>query len=153
MVTLICDDDSVFRRAVARNIDGTVLHAGDIESALTLVENYKPNVVLLDTMLPDGIGYLSIPEITVRSPHTKVIVLTAFGSRADGLRATGEFRALAYLSKDEGVQTIKKVWLRAFMASLVECVRARWAPLPSERRPCALASPPRFPPLRRRRVS
>jgi DNA-binding NtrC family response regulator len=129
MISVICDDDSVWRRALGKSLGGHVLHAGDIETALRMTKEMHPNVVLLDVVLPDGIGWEAIPAFRAASPHTEIVVMTALGRRCDALRAVGEHGAFAYLDKCEGPKAIQRVVKRAFISSLVAHATSRFLPI------------------------
>lgn len=128
MISVICDDDSIWRRALSKSLGGQVLQAGDLETALRLTKELRPNVLLLDVLLPDGIGWEAIPDFRAVSPHTEIVVMTALGRRCDALRAVGEHGAFAYLDKCEGTKAIGQVVKRAFIASLVASATARYRP-------------------------
>lgn len=140
MLSMICDDDPDWRRAVARALDGRVVHAEDLGSALTQFEHIKPTVLLLDVLLPDGIGWEAIPEFRARSPHTQIIVMTALPRRTDGVRSLGEHRAFAYIDKSDGLETIRRTVRRAAMVSLISSVKAKFEPV---LRPAMLPRDPR----------
>lgn len=144
MLSVICDDDTIYRRALGKSLDGQVVHAGDIATALRLTKELKPNVVLLDVVLPDGIGWEAIPEFRAASPHTEIVVMTALGRRCDAIRAVGEHGAFAYLDKCEGTKKIRQVVQRAFIASLVATVTAKF-----RRVPHPWPAPPLLVPLKR----
>jgi DNA-binding NarL/FixJ family response regulator len=52
--------------------------AGSAEEALILVGRLKPEVVLLDLELPGMDGIEAIPRLIDASPHSKVLVFTAY---------------------------------------------------------------------------
>lgn len=127
MISVICDDDGVWCRALSKSLGGHVFHANDLETALQLTKEMRPNVILLDVVLPDGIGWEAIPDFRAASPHTEIVVVTAHGRCCDAIRAVGEFGAFAYLDKSEGTRAINEVAREAFIASLVSCAAARHA--------------------------
>ena len=58
--------------------------AYDGKSAMRAVEAEKPDVIVLDLMMPLMDGFHAIPQITMGSPDTKILVLTdADVSQAD----------------------------------------------------------------------
>jgi DNA-binding NarL/FixJ family response regulator len=112
---------------MSRALDGQVVHAETIEEALVWAGKLQPNVILLDTILPDGIGWEAIPRFRDASPNSEIVIVTAHGTLTDAIRAVGEFRAKAYIEKRDGVDAIRNEVREAFMASLVGAVR-RWSP-------------------------
>jgi two-component system NtrC family response regulator len=125
MLSLICDDDYAWRRVTARAIGGTVLSADTIAGALTLAKRMQPSVILLDVILPDGIGWESIPGFKQAAPYAEIVVMTAHGRRCDALRSVGEHGAFAYLDKCEGLEALLRTVRRAFNSSVVAAVRGR----------------------------
>ncbi len=80
---LIVDDHAVVREGLRTFLelqDGleVVGEAGDGEEALPLAEQLKPDVVLMDLVMPklDGVG--AMQELRGRVPGARVIVLTSF---------------------------------------------------------------------------
>jgi DNA-binding response OmpR family regulator len=61
-VLIVDDEDAIrdFLRSAFEAEGYTVLAAGDGEAALALCDRYRPDVVLLDLMMPriDGVGFL-----------------------------------------------------------------------------------------------
>ena len=53
--------------------------SGTLEGGYRIIEEIKPDVVLLDMKLPDGDGIVGCRNIKKLSPELKVIVLTAYG--------------------------------------------------------------------------
>jgi two-component system response regulator NreC len=79
---VVADDHHVVRsglRLLLEVEDGfaVVAEAGDAESALRTVLAYKPTVLVLDLNMPGDTSSLdAIPQVSDRSPHTSVVVLT-----------------------------------------------------------------------------
>ena len=83
MRALIVDDHEVVRRGLAQilreNFSGLDLeHAGDARQALTLLAEGTWDVVLLDINLPGRSGLDLLQEIRLRSPRTRVLVISAY---------------------------------------------------------------------------
>src|SRR3954464_10205624 len=76
--------------------------AEDGRRALTLVEEWTPDVILLDLMLPELDGYQVLQTLRGRGVKTPVVILTARGEEADKVRG---FRLDAdqYVTKPFGV--------------------------------------------------
>lgn len=87
---LIIDDEPQIRILLSRiiSLEGyEVLQAENLKTALKLMSTQQPEVVLCDVFLPDGNGVEFLPQIKSMLPHTEVIMLTANGNIADGVRA------------------------------------------------------------------
>jgi two-component system response regulator NreC len=77
----LVDDHHVFRAGLRAIIGGVrdfsvTGEAADARSAYPLVDKVRPDVVVLDLMLPDGDGIAVTREIRRRAPETRVLVLT-----------------------------------------------------------------------------
>jgi DNA-binding NarL/FixJ family response regulator len=110
-LTLVLADDHLIVRQGLRAIlraeaDLRVLgEAADGPETLRLVERLRPNVLVLDLMLP-GLGGLDVArEVVRRSPHTCVVILSMHANEAyvvEALRAG----AAAYVLKEDGAREL-----------------------------------------------
>jgi DNA-binding NarL/FixJ family response regulator len=73
--------------------------ARNIDEAVRLVSSRKPDVVLLDLMMPGGDSIEGIRRIRALRPAPQVVVLTSFGDESR-VRAAIEAGAIGYLLKD-----------------------------------------------------
>lgn len=113
-VAIIEDDASIVQMYQLKfQTEGfDVQTAGDGESGLALIESYKPDVVLLDLMMPNmnGFDMLSKLRSTANGMEMKVIVLTNMG---DTETATKVFKMSAndYIVKAEftPMQVVQRV--------------------------------------------
>ncbi|MBY2923017.1 response regulator [Rhizobium leguminosarum] len=101
----IVDDHPLFREGVSRSLseieDFVVVGEGaSADDATMLVAAQRPDVVLLDVSMPGG-GIEAISEIVVRSPQTKVLMLTA-SEEVDPLVAALRRGAAGYVVKGIG---------------------------------------------------
>lgn len=85
---LIVDDQADIRRmmniALAEDFD--LLEAEDGLTALDMVRQHRPDVVLLDVMMPGGLDGLQVLEKIRTDPrlkHTRVILVSAKGQVSD----------------------------------------------------------------------
>ena len=102
---LLIDDETMLRQAVARTLElegYTVRQAPDAHRGLELLRDYAPEtlVVLSDVKLPDGRGLDLLPRYKALAPLAEVVLMTAFGTIADGVRAMKE-GAFDYLIKGD----------------------------------------------------
>lgn len=87
---LIVEDEDVLARSLAKAFTRKGLevhHAASIEAARTLMASSPPDVVLLDLRLPDGSGLDLLEPLLVATPELPVIMMTAYGSVSDAVRA------------------------------------------------------------------
>jgi signal transduction histidine kinase/CheY-like chemotaxis protein len=95
---LVVDDQSDNRRLVVQllsSIGFEVREASDGEQALTLWQEWQPQLILMDILMPGINGYLVTQEIREREavqgdnslPRTKIIILTALAMKSDRDRA------------------------------------------------------------------
>jgi DNA-binding response OmpR family regulator len=89
---LICDDEPSLRELIRISLDGPYrfLEADDGEASLELARRERPDVVILDMMMPrrNGLEVLSSLRQDNDLAHTPVIVLTAQpATREQALRA------------------------------------------------------------------
>jgi DNA-binding NarL/FixJ family response regulator len=56
--------------------------AHTLESGKKLLEEQRPDVLILDARMPDSRGLMEIPDLRKISPSTRVLVLTGYGDIA-----------------------------------------------------------------------
>lgn len=101
---LVVDDHPVVReglRSFLGSRDGmeVVGEAGDVDGAVASAEELRPDVVLLDLVMPGGGGVAALPRLLALSPAPRVIVLTSFGADDQALAAV-RAGANGWLGKD-----------------------------------------------------
>jgi len=110
IAVLLVDDHAVVREGLRTFLelqDGidVVGEAADGEAAVREAERVRPDVILMDLVMPrlDGVG--AMRELRRRAPDSRVIVLTSF---ADDERLLGAIRAGAagYLLKNAEPQEV-----------------------------------------------
>ncbi len=86
---LIVDDQMEVRRLVEITLrveDYQILQAESGEKAIEIVKTEKPDLIIMDIMMPGGIDGLEATRILKNDPETKdstIIMLTAKGQEAD----------------------------------------------------------------------
>lgn len=83
---LVVEDDPAILRGLVDNLEfesHEVLSAGDGELACTLIRERKPDLVILDLMLPRLSGYEVCRRVRSEGNTTPIIMLTARGEEAD----------------------------------------------------------------------
>jgi DNA-binding NtrC family response regulator len=106
---LIVEDEDVLARNLtkafaARGLD--VQHAPTIGLAARRAADDPPDVVLLDLRLPDGSGLDLVPVLVAADPDVVVIMMTAYGSVADAVRAM-QAGARDYVQKPLDLEEIR----------------------------------------------
>ncbi len=123
-LTVLIVDDS---RTVLAQIEKAVAANGAVEvvgtarngaEAVKQVSQLRPNLVLMDIVMPDVDGLAALRLIQSRNPETRVAMLSSVGAMASKAEEAFRLGAIQVLSKpiDEGI-------LEALLAQ--ECERAR----------------------------
>lgn len=100
---LIIDDEARLRGLLARilSLEGyTVLEAENARAGLKTLEREDVHLVLSDVKLPDKNGIELTAQIKQLYPATEIIVLTAYGTIADGVTAIKN-GAFDYITKGD----------------------------------------------------
>ena len=99
---LVVDDHPSFRRFARRLLEASgyavVDEAGDGASALAAVQELRPDVVLLDVLLPDTTGF-ELAEALAADPDGPIVVLTSSRSAADFDSSLARSRARGFITK------------------------------------------------------
>lgn len=109
---LIVDDHAMVRQGIATFIElqddvELVGEAANGREAIARVEELKPDVVLMDLVMPEMDGVTATREIKVRYPDVKVLVLTSFVNDAQ-LTPALQAGASGYLLKDIAADDLMK---------------------------------------------
>ena len=110
ITVLIADDHEVVREglrlALLRSSHIRVVgEAPDGETAVTLAERRRPDVVIMDLRMPDMDGLEATEEILQRTPGTAVLIFTAYGERSLMQRGL-ESGARGYILKETPHETL-----------------------------------------------
>src|SRR5215471_8412085 len=99
---LIVDDHPAFRASARRLLEGegfqVVAEAADGASGIALARELRPDLVLLDVMLPDRSGFEVAEELS--SSRSKVVLVSS-RSKADYGRRLRRTSAVGFVSKDK----------------------------------------------------
>ncbi len=112
---LIIDDEERLRLLLARLLqleDYIVLTAENAISGLSLLQKRQVDVVLCDVRLPDDNGLSLIPKIKSLQPDAEIIMITAFGTIPDGVKAI-KHGAFDYITKGDQEEQIIPTVARA----------------------------------------
>ena len=100
---LIIEDDKFFAELASKELikaGAKVVHASNGEEGMKLVESEKPDLVLLDVLLPgmDGFEVLRKIKLGETTKKTPVLILSNFGSD-DQIKTGQELGVTRYLIK------------------------------------------------------
>ncbi|UOQ77284.1 response regulator [Hymenobacter sp. 5516J-16] len=114
---LLIDDEARLRQLLARvlELEGySVLQAPDASRGLELLQQHANEVLVVvsDVKLPDAHGVDLIPRLKAKAPDMEIVLLTAFGTIPDGVRAMKQ-GAFDYLTKGDFEQQLVVVVERA----------------------------------------
>jgi DNA-binding response OmpR family regulator len=118
---LVVDDDRLLLRLVEMNLGKTgmrVLLADSGEDALRLAAEEKPDVILLDIMMPfmDGYEVMGRLKADGATQDIPVIMLTAKSSHSD-MRKCEEMGAAAYITKPFNLDDLRSTVSRVLQQS------------------------------------
>ena len=114
---LLIDDEVRLRTVVGRllELEGyTVLQAPDARRGLQTLHDHADDILLVlsDVKLPDGHGVELLPRFKAQAPLAEVVLMTAYGTVADGVRAM-KAGAFDYLTKGDSDDQLLVVAERA----------------------------------------
>jgi CheY-like chemotaxis protein len=112
---LLVDDEREFvqtlsERLEMRDVGSAVAYDG--ESALQMVRDDEPDVMILDLKMPGIDGIEVLRRVKESDPHIEVIILTGHGSDED-CRICMELGAFAYLQKPVDIDALSETLRRA----------------------------------------
>ena len=105
---LVIEDDEGVRQSIVsylEDINLTVYEASGGRKGIELFEQYNPDIVFTDLMMPEVDGLVVVDEITKKSPETPVVVISANSSVAYAIEAVRK-GAWDYITKPIGAFTI-----------------------------------------------
>ncbi len=105
---LLVDDEEIFRKRLAQALyrrNFVVYEVGGFDSAMAVLQERSPKMVLIDLRMPGRSGIELIAEAKRLHPDIQIVVLTGYGSIATASQAI-KLGALYYLSKPADVDEI-----------------------------------------------
>ena len=112
---LIVDDQPAFRAQLRRLLTDAGLEvvgeAGDIPAAEAQVRARRPDLAVVDVMLPGINGLDGTPRLRALRPGLRVILISAYADRAEALRlAAQEAGAETFVAKDDLELSVVRTW-------------------------------------------
>lgn len=112
---MIADDDALARALIEAIVERDtelelVACAEDTNGAIELADEHRPDVAVLDWVMPGGGGAAAAREILLRSPETRIVALTASGEYQavrDSLRAGAREAIVKGCPPEELLRTIR----------------------------------------------
>ncbi len=113
---LLADDHKVVRQGLRALLDSeadfeVVGEAGDGLEAVRLVEQVKPDILVLDLMMGGITGLEVIRQVGRRYPHTGIVVLSMYGNESyvvEALRAGAKAYILKEAASDELLRAVRE---------------------------------------------
>jgi two-component system, NarL family, response regulator LiaR len=119
---LIVDDHPVVRRGIQSLLGEeediqVVGEAVNGKDALEKVESLKPDVILMDLVMPEMNGIEAIERITASHPDARILVMTSFAAD-DKVFPSIKAGALGYLLKDSDPEDLIRMIRQVFRGEL-----------------------------------
>jgi len=108
---LLADDHSLVRAGIRYLLQSlpdieVVAEAGDGREALQLIEQYSPDIVLMDIAMPNLSGLEAAIHVTENFPHVRLIILSMHATEEYVLRALRS-GASGYILKDADITELE----------------------------------------------
>lgn len=115
---LIADDEETIREGLKKLIESydiglsVIATAEDGEVAMKLINEYKPEIILMDINMPFMNGLEIIEEIRKTDQNTKIIIISGY-SQFNYAQKALEFGVLSYLLKPINYRDFKDILIKA----------------------------------------
>jgi two-component system response regulator AtoC len=113
---LVADDDASIRSLLKQLLADEgypVLEAATGSEVVEQVREASPDLVIMDVRMPELDGIEALQKVKASSPHTAVLIMTAFGSSNAAIKAM-ELGAFDYITKPFELDKISHTVKRAF---------------------------------------
>ena len=115
---LLCDDSRALRMLAASQLEEAgftvVGEAGNGHEALGQYRALRPDLVLLDLVMPERDGRQALADILAEDPQAKVVILSSLGAQSD-IEQCLRMGARSYLQKPIDPDAMERV-LREVLA-------------------------------------
>ena len=119
---MLVDDHALVRSAVRQALEAPdvelVAEAASAEEALVLAPQVRPDVLLVDIVLPGMDGVALVRELAPRLPKTRIVILSVSSAEHDLLDAM-RYGAVGYLTKDVSPAGLLRAVRSAYDGELV----------------------------------
>ena len=109
---LLCDDSRALRLLAAGQLEEAGFQvAGEAGNGLDAVTQYqalKPDLVLLDLVMPECDGRQALARILEADPKARVVILSSLGAQSD-IEECLRLGALSYLQKPIDPEAMERV--------------------------------------------
>ena len=119
---LLVEDDPNSRKGLTQFLQGMdydVMTAMNGKEALALFKKENPDLVISDIRMPEMDGVALLEAIKTEAPSAKVILLTAYGSVEDAVKAMKK-GAFYYLTKPVNLEELEFLVKKAFSSHQLE---------------------------------
>jgi DNA-binding NtrC family response regulator len=119
---LLVEDEPNARKGLTQFLQGLdydVMTASNGREALELFKKEHPDLVISDIRMPEMDGTALLEAIRAEAPSAKVILLTAYGSVEDAVKAMKK-GAFYYLTKPVNLEELEFLVKKAFSSHLLE---------------------------------
>lgn len=119
---LLVEDESNARKGLTQflqELDYDVITATNGKEALELFASENPDLVISDIRMPEMDGVTLMEKIKTEKPSAKVILLTAYGSVEDAVKAMKK-GAFYYLTKPVNLEELEFLVKKAFSSHQLE---------------------------------
>ena len=114
---LIADDHSLMRMGLKAMLAvqpdmAVVGEAANGRECINLTKKLKPDIIIMDLMMPEINGAEATKQVHASCPMTKIVILTSFGNSAELLWAVQNGASAVHLKEDDEdhiLQTIREV--------------------------------------------
>ncbi len=135
---LVAEDDKFLSRAYEFKLSGMgcqIIMAGDGEDAIAKIKSEKPDIILLDLIMPKKNGFEVLQEIKANSQTKKipVIIMSNLGQEAD-IKKGLEAGAIDYIVK-------ANVSLEEIVKRIATTLKRDFAPTAASASPATVAAP------------
>ena len=109
---LLCDDSRALRMLAAGQLEEAGFQvAGEAGNGLDAIAQYqalKPDLVLLDLVMPECDGRQALTRILAADPKARVVILSSLGAQSD-IEECLRLGALSYLQKPIDPEAMERV--------------------------------------------